>query len=125
MTDLGALNLGDNQLVEVTFDPKDAAGQSVAVTIDAAGFDASLLKVDVAADDLSATITALGPIGGPTTVTFTGTNPDGSTVDDEATVEITVVAGPAVTLGAVLGTPQDQPTPPAGRGRPAMSSRRR
>jgi len=110
MSDLGSVTLGTNQQVPVTFAPADASGNPVAgVVIAASGFDASLLSVAVAADNLSAMISANGPVGGPSTVTFSGTNADGSAVPDTATVAVTVAAAGAVTLGAKLGTVQNKP----------------
>lgn len=107
--DLGAVSLGDSQFDTVNFNPKDRAGNPSNPTIAASGFDASLLTVAVAADNKSATITSNGPLGGPTTVTFTGTNSDGSQVPDNATVEVTVVAEAPASLNATLGTPAEKP----------------
>lgn len=107
--DLGAVSLGDSQFDTVNFNPKDKAGNPASPVITAAGFDASLLTVAVAADNKSATITSNGPLGGPTTVTFTGTNADSTVVPDNATVEVTVVAEAPSSLNATLGTPAEKP----------------
>ena len=106
--DLGAVSLGDHQFDTVNFNPTDPAGNPVAVVIVGSADDPTLVTVVVASDNKSATINSLGKLGGPTTVTFSGTNPDGTPVPDNATVEVTIVAEDAGGLGATLGTPQEE-----------------
>lgn len=106
--DLGAINLGDHQFDTVNFNPLDKAGNPVSAVVVGTADDPSLVDVAVAPDNKSATISSKGKLGGPTTVTFTGTNPDGTPVPDNATVEVTVVTENASSLNATLGTPAEE-----------------
>lgn len=107
--DLGAVTLGDSQFDTVNFAPKDKAGNDVAATIVGSCDTPAAIGVEVAPDNKSAKFTALPGVapGGPYVVTFTGTNPDGTKIED-VTVEVTTVTEDANSLNATLGTPQEQ-----------------
>lgn len=107
--DLGTVTLGDSQFDTVNFKPLDKAGNPVAANIVGSCDTPSAIGVAVAADGKSGTFTALPGVapGGPYVVTYSGTNPDGTAIED-VTVEVTTVAENASSLNATLGTPQEQ-----------------
>jgi len=109
-TDLGVVSLGDHQQDDVSFNPLDKAGNAVPATVAASGFDATLLDVSIAPDNKSSIFKSKGLLGGPTTISYVVTNPDGTaTPDSPITVTVNVVAEGANSANAKLGTAIEQP----------------
>jgi hypothetical protein len=102
------LNLTDSQQCDVTVAFKDKKGNDAAVTgITFAVSDAALLSVvQDATDPTKAVVASVGPLG-TGQVSCTATNPDGTSV--VGTLDVTVVAGDAVSEIFSTGTPVEQP----------------
>ena len=111
-------NLTDTDEVTFTLAGQDAKGIAVPLpdgvtwAWSLADPDATGATLTVSADTLSAVVAAGVPDSNLLlSVSGTVTNPDGSTTDITGAEAIIVVAGPAVTVGLVPGTPSPEPAP--------------
>ncbi len=107
--------LKDSEQVVLSVVPVDAKGNAAAV--DGApvwgSSDPSVATVTPAADGLSATVAAAGPLG-KTQISVTADADLGEGVESVVgTLEIAVVAGKAVSLSIKTGTPEEIPATPA------------
>ena len=104
------MNLQDSQKVVLSIKPVDKKGNPA--LLDGApvwlSSNTDLLTVAAAPDGLSATVTAVGPLG-TGTISVTGDADLGAGVTEIAgTLDVTVVAGAAVTVSIEPGTPTEQ-----------------
>lgn len=101
-----AFQIHDFEQVPVTLQALDAEGNPAAVTYSWASSDETVASVTDNGDG-AATIVASPGDGGLGTATITGTvtdTSDGDTID--ATFEVEVVAGDALTVNIIPGTPE-------------------
>lgn len=97
----------DSQQVLLTVNPVDKRGNPAMLGAVPAWnvSDPTLATLNTAADGLSSTVLAIGPLG-HVQVSATVTNPDGSVLS--GTLEIDIVSGAAATLNIAAGQPTEQ-----------------
>lgn len=101
-----AMQLKDNQQVDITVATADAKGYQTADLIDYSGFDATIVTVIGADDDDSHTATVVAGAVGTTTITITD-NAVTPALSTDFLVE--VIAGDTTAVNVTSGDPVDQP----------------
>ena len=106
---MAELVLVDTQKVSLSINPVDAKGNPAPVEgISWAVSDETILGIVVSDDQKSAVVSALGPLG-VSQVSVSADVTIGDGVDTLAgTLDVTVVAGKASSLGITVGTPSEQ-----------------
>jgi hypothetical protein len=107
----------DDQKVALSIAPVDAKGNPAAVDGAPAwaSSDETVLTVAASADGLSATVTAVGKLGAAQISVTADADMGAGTVPIAGVLDVSVVAGQAVSLSISTGTPeaQDPAAPPA------------
>ena len=105
-----ALTLTDVQKCALSIQPVDAKGNPAPVdgipawTVS----DAALLTLQTAADGLSATVLAVGPLGNGQVTVTADADLGAGVVNIQGILDVTVVASQATTLAISAGTPENQ-----------------
>jgi uncharacterized protein YjdB len=103
-----AFQLKDSQQLPLEVEALDAEGNAAAITVTFASSDESIVAITDNGDGSAMAVASPGAAGlGTATVTATATGTDGSSL--EGSLEIEVIAGDAVSINILPGTPEDKP----------------